>query len=141
MRSANLFLIFFLLTSCSVNDGSQLSSIEFQSSWELVSFIDEKGEELILYDYEVHTLRFNKNESELGGETACNYYGGKYRAFKNGSMSIQNLVVTEALCRQPSWGEEFVNALVDVSEFNKNGGELILKFGSKGKLKFFERLE
>lgn len=143
MRAAHLLLIFLLLMSCSVNNGNRLSSIEFQSSWELVSFIDEKGEELTLYDYEVHTLRFdkNKNESELGGETACNFYGGKYRAFKNGTISIRDLAVTEALCRQPSWGDQFVIALVDVSEFNLSGGELVLKFGSKGKLKFLERLE
>lgn len=141
MRIANYLLLLLLVSSCSMNDGNRVPSIELERSWELVSFTDENGDDLTLYDYEVHTLRFDDDESELRGEAACNFYGGKYRALKNGTISIRDLAVTEALCRQPSRGDEFVDALVNVSEFNLSGGKLVLKFGSKGKLKFFERLE
>lgn len=134
-------LLLILFVSCSIFDEQNSQKIELHRTWELTDFVDNNGEEIPLFDYEVHTLRFEGNESEIKGEAACNYYGGKYLALKNGKLTIDEFAVTEALCRQPSSGDEYIDALVKVKKFARKGGKLILFYGTNGKLTFTERLE
>lgn len=138
---ASLFLLSLLILSCS--DLGRIHSsnrISLDRSWELVTFIDSSGNELDMYDYEVHTLRF-LNERKFAGEAACNQYGADYKASENGKITVSEFFVTEALCRQPSWGEEFVDAITNVKKYKKEDGRLILNYKKKGKLTFLERFE
>lgn len=133
------WILFILFTSCSVFN-SNSSKVELNRSWELVEFVDSNGDELSLIENEVHVLRFS-DDFELGGEAACNYYGGEYLAKVNGRMSVKKLAVTEILCPQPSLGEEFVEALSNVKSYEMNSGKLVLNHGNQGKLIFLESLE
>lgn len=140
MKSYYWLILLMLLSFCSVFDGSDSSKIELDHSWELVEFVERNGEEVQLIDYETHILRF-ANDMELGGEAACNQYGGEYRAEKSGNLTIKNLFVTEIACQQPSLEEEFLDVLAKVSDYRKEEGVLVLSFGKKGRLVFQERLE
>lgn len=134
-----LLLLFFF--SCSYFDRNHSSNrISHERPLELITFIDGSGKELDLYDYEVHTIRF-LNESEFAGEAACNHYGGKYVAKNNCKIAVDDFFITEALCRQPSWGEEFAGAITKVNKYEQQEGRLILYFDKLGILIFNEKFE
>ncbi|NBC65708.1 MAG: META domain-containing protein [Bacteroidetes bacterium] len=142
MNSKNsLFLLPLLMISCSdLGRNHSSARIALDRPWELVAFIDKNGNELDLYDYEVHTLGF-LNESEFNGGAACNKYGGNYVARENGKITVRQFYITEALCRQPSLGEEFADAVLHVNEYEREEGRLKLYYRENGKLIFLERLE
>ena len=137
----SLALLLLFVISCSdFGRHHSYDRITLERPWELVTFIDSNGKELDLYDYEVHTLRFN-NRSEFRGEAACNHYGGEYNAGKNGSIFVSKFFVTEALCRQPSIGEEFVDAISKIKKYEQEEDRLILFYDKLGFLIFNERFE
>ncbi|MCG2589976.1 META domain-containing protein [Rhodohalobacter sulfatireducens] len=139
-KNSLVLLLLFIFSCSDFGRHHTTDRITLERPWELVTFIDSNGNELDLYDYEVHTLRF-LNESEFAGEAACNHYGGKYAAKNDGKITVGEFYITEALCRQPSWGEEFAGAITKVKKYELEDGRLILLYDKLGILIFNERLE
>lgn len=140
MRTFIWISFLLLLSSCSIFDGNETSQIELKRSWEVVEFFDAEGDKIVLNQNEPLTLRFS-GENKLNGEADCNVFGGEYYAKENGDLNIKNLIYTEIACQQPTLGQDYLNALTRVSDFEKDEGKLILFYGEDGKIIFLERLE
>jgi len=139
MKNYYFILVLLILSSCSLfNDDDGTSDLIFTGTWELVEFVDNEG--IPMNEDEPLTLRFF-NDDEFGGEADCNNFGGEYEAKKNGSISINSLFSTEALCVEPTLGDDYLNALEIVTTFENGNGELVLFFGGQGQLRYLERLE
>ncbi len=107
---------------------------------ELVSLSDAEGNDISLIEGEIHTARY-ANDGTLGGETACNSYGGEFEADSDGDINITDLVATEIACEEPNHSEEFLNGLAEAESYSIDEGNLVLNYGQAGRLEFQERLE
>lgn len=134
-------ILLLSISGCSLFDNDNHENPEnLLRPWELVSFTDEAGNAIELFEGEVHTVRFSK-ERTLGGETACNFYGGDFTAERDGDINITNLLSTEIACEQPNHSTEYLNGLAEANEFTLDNGRLVLRYGNEGELIFEERLE
>jgi heat shock protein HslJ len=77
------------------------------------------GEPLI-EDTEI-TVEFE--EGRVGGSAGCNTYGGDYRVYEDGELSIPEIVSTEMACPEPAGimdqETEFLQALRDVTHYRE----------------------
>lgn len=135
------FAILITISSCSLIDNDNRENPgDLLRAWELATITDVTGNTIELFEGEVHTVRFS-GERTLGGETACNFYGGDFSAERDGDIRISNVLSTEIACEQPNHSTEYLNALAEANEFTLESGRLVLKHGSAGELVFLERLE
>ena len=86
------------------------------------------------------TLSF-QSDSQLGGDSGCNSYGGQYHI--NGSdMAVTQLISTLRACaEQPLNDQEavFQKALGDAAQFGLAGNQLTLKNASGGEVLMFQK--
>lgn len=135
---AIIFSILFL-SSCTVLSGDNTPT-ELIRPWELNELFDANGNQIELFEGEVHIVRFNL-EGEFTGSTECNELGGNYRAEGGGDLKVTELIATEQLCPDPNHSAEFLNGLAEVKRFKNEDGHLTIFYGEEGKLVFLERLE
>lgn len=109
-------------------------------AWELVDLSDAEGNDIRLIEGELHIARFS-NDGTVGGETACNFYGGEFEVDRDGDINITSLVSTDIACEEPNHSEEFINGMTEAESFSVDKGNLVLNYGRAGRLEFQERLE
>ncbi|NGP77785.1 META domain-containing protein [Balneolaceae bacterium YR4-1] len=141
IRVAFTYVILLPISGCSlIENNNNENTRDLLRAWELATITDETGNTIELFDGEVHTLRFS-SERTLGGETACNFYGGDFSAERDGNIRINNILTTEIACEQPNHSPEYLSALGEADEFSVHSGRLVLRYGNAGELIFEERLE
>lgn len=134
-------ILLVLMSGCSLFDNDNHENPgDLLRPWQLASITDEMGNDIELFEAEVHTVRFS-SEGTLGGETACNFFGGDFTAERDGDIRITNLLSTEIACEQPNHSTEYLNGLAEAVEFTVGNGRLVLRYGKSGELIFEERLE
>lgn len=125
--------------SCGISDGD-IGTVELQRSWELDSLYGADAREIPLSDSELHVLRFT-GKNTFNGQTACNEYGGRYRAEADGAFVVHELASTDELCQDPNHSSRFLQGLSAATRFEWDQGQLTLHYGESGRLVFLERLE
>lgn len=117
-------------------DGSGSSPEDlYGTSWELTTFVNEKGGKVDLNPEETYELTFNADLG-LGGRADCNSYGANYMAKDGGEINIEDLITTKVGCGKDSHIDEFYEALANSTEYEVKDQILKLGFGSKGILVF-----
>lgn len=133
-------ILLLLLGGCSLIGDNGENPENLLRPWELVALSDAEGNNISLTEGEIHTARFS-NDGSLGGETACNTYGGEFEADRDGDINITDLISTDIACEEPNHSEEFLNGLAEAESFSVDEGNLVLNYGQAGKIEFQERLE
>jgi heat shock protein HslJ len=86
------------------------------------------------------TLSF-QSDSQFGGNSGCNSYGGQYHA-SGSTMSLSQMISTLMACaEQPLNDQEaaFQKALGDATQLSLAGNQLTLKNASGGEVLVFQR--
>ncbi len=134
-------VLFIQISGCSLIDNDNKEDPgDLLRAWELIAITDEEGNDIELFEGEVHTARFSRDGS-LGGETACNSFGGEFKAERDGDIRISNLLTTDEACQEPNHSTEYLNGLGEANKFTVESGKLVLRYGTDGVLTFLERLE
>jgi heat shock protein HslJ len=125
--AAGLVVLALLAAGCGDDTARLDSSTDVAGDWVLVEGRGPEGEVAMREGHDV-TLTFEEDESQLGGTSPCNHYGGQY-TLEGDRLSISELYQTEMACDPPEIMDAeriYLGAMAAVERAQREGDGLVL---------------